>query len=176
MKKLLAILIIGLLLYNSMGYYIVFKTVQYTIKKEIKNQIKHGVPEKDLSLIKVAYNDDHKKADIEWLDKHEFRYKGQMFDVVRYYNFNDTSYYYCINDKQEEQLFSSLDKMVEHHSKKSGPAHTKSLSIYKNIIRDVVFNKKPFSIPVSRDLLFSLIQVKMPAFYIKDIPTPPPES
>jgi hypothetical protein len=176
MKKTLAIFIIVLLLFNSMGYYIVFKTMQYAIKKEIKNSIKQGVPDKNLSLIKVAVNDEQNQAEIEWLEEHEFRYRGQMFDVVRSSLSNDTSYYYCINDKQEEQLFSSLDKQIEHHSKKSDANRAKSRNIYKNIIRDVVFNKKISVRPVSRCLLFSMTQEKMPSWFSKDIPTPPPES
>lgn len=176
MKKILAIFIVVLLLFNSMGYYIVFKATQYAIKKEIKNIIKQGVPEKDLSLIKVAVDDVQKQAVLEWLDKKEFRYHGQMFDVVRYYTCNDTTYYYCINDKQEEKLFSKLDNLIEHHSKKTDATRSKARGIYKNIIRDVVFNKKTPPNFVSRHLLFSLAQVKIPSFFSKDIPTPPPES
>lgn len=176
MKKILAIFIVVLLLFNSMGYYIVFKATQYAIKKEIKNIIKQGVPDKDFSLIKVAAADFQKRAALEWLDKKEFRYQGQMFDVVRYNTCNDTTYYYCINDKQEEKLFSNLDKLIEHHSKKTDATRSKARGIYKNIIRHYVVNSKTSNSPVSRYLLFSTAQVKIPAWFSKEIPTPPPES
>jgi len=176
MKKLLAICIVVLLLFNSMGYYIVFKATQYAIKKEVKSLIKQGVPDKDLSLIKVAVDDVQKQAELKWLDKKEFRYRGQMFDIVRYYTRNDTTYYYCINDKQEAKLFSHLDKQIEHHSKKSDATRSKVHNIYKNLIRHYTVNSKLSICPVSRSLFFSTAQVKIPAWFSKDIPTPPPES
>ena len=159
-----------------MGYYIVFKATQFAIKKEIKNIIKHGVPDKNLSLIKVSVDDAKKQAEMEWLEDHEFRYQGQMYDVVRSYTSNDTSYFYCINDKQEEHLFSALDKHIGQHSKKTDANSSKALNIYKNIIRDFVINTKISIRPVSWYLLFSNVQVNIPTWFSKDIPTPPPES
>lgn len=92
------------------GPFVLFKTRQYIIKKEIKRKIKKGVPEEELTLVVVS---DRNRPELEWIEPHEFRFKGKMFDVVRVEERGDEQWYYCIRDDEETQLFAHLDDLVE---------------------------------------------------------------
>ena len=81
------------------------------MRKEIKKQIKEGVPEDELTIIKqTSENFD----ELVWIKPNkEFTYKGTMYDVVRKtIEYNGDVTYHCINDKQETTLFVNLDEQV----------------------------------------------------------------
>jgi hypothetical protein len=109
------------------GYFIVFKCLQFNVRSEIKSVIKEGMALKDLSLIKIhisKYSPDENL--LSWKEENEFLYKGNMYDVVRQEAHYDTIYYYCINDLKENELFSGLDKQVNdqmNNHAKSGNYH-----------------------------------------------------
>lgn len=110
MKKTLAILTLILFAFNAGGYLFVFKIKQYQIKKEIKQQIKAGISDENLTVIKLT---SETRTQMEWKDKHEFIYKGQMYDVVREAkDIQGNTLLYCITDTQETLLFAELNNLA----------------------------------------------------------------
>ena len=110
-KKVTALSILFILLVNMAGYFPVFKWEQMQIRREIKQQIKNSIPGTELCSITFA-----KKclAEIDWERQgKEFRYNGQMYDVIRTENKADSVHYYCIKDTQETRLFAQLDEFVK---------------------------------------------------------------
>jgi hypothetical protein len=144
LKKIAPILLIIVLLYNAIGYLIVFKGVQYSVKKEIKRKIKRSVPENELFLVKVTENDiDSHRDGFKFVEEEkEFVYKNKMYDVVERKTINDTIYLKCINDIQEEELFASLDQQIKQTLENSIPVKQKSLHLVQNIIKDGVITNK----------------------------------
>lgn len=113
MKKLAVLFLLFVFLFNTVGYFIAFKAVQYSVKREIKTEIKQGLNTTELTMIIVNKND---LSAIEWLENgREMRYRGELFDVVRYTENSNTVTYYCINDKQEEFLFAHLDEHINRY-------------------------------------------------------------
>ena len=111
MKKALAILLLIVFTFNMAGYFIAFKIQQLEVRKEIKQQIKLGVPEGELIRITVNAANKH---EFEWEHAREFHYKGSMYDVIRKEVIDEaTTIYYCINDTKESILFANLDEQVE---------------------------------------------------------------
>jgi len=101
-------------IFNLMGYWGVFFTIKYQIEDEIKSMIKQNVFNQQLYTFKLPIKF-HKNATsgITWVKENkEFRYKNQMYDVVKRKFTRDSVYYYCINDKKEEKLFTSLYEFV----------------------------------------------------------------
>jgi len=112
LKKLVSITVLSIFLFNLGGFFIVFNFQQVAIRKEIKKQIKEGVPEDELTIItQTSENFD----EIVWIKpKKEFTYKGTMYDVVRKtVEDNGDITYHCINDTQETTLFVNLDNLVK---------------------------------------------------------------
>ena len=56
MKKAAAIFLLGIFLFNTAGYFIAFKSVQYQIKKEIKAEIKKNINSDELTAIIIRRN------------------------------------------------------------------------------------------------------------------------
>lgn len=124
--------------FNIGGIFIVFKYQQYHVRKEIKKQIKQGVPEDELTvIIKTAENSDQ----FVWVKPgKEFRYKGTMFDIVRQTTGNNGDItYHCINDTQETTLFVNLDKQV----KKNMDARNNGNDPVNNLFQSLYFSPEP---------------------------------
>ncbi|MHC1774831.1 MAG: hypothetical protein AB9834_05385 [Lentimicrobium sp.] len=130
MKKLIAILLSLIVCYNTVGYFIVFKLRQIQIKSEVKRLIKNSVPEEQLVVFSLTPETMH---EFSWIHSKEFRYRGEMYDVVRKVAVSaDKTELYCIHDVKESGLFSHLDRLVKdamNHDRK-GPGVLKVLSAF----------------------------------------------
>jgi len=82
------------------------------VRHEMKQRIKAGVPEEDLVLLKIAKAEEQNSEVFERIHSREFRYKGEMYDVIRLEEKGNTTYYTCIHDVKESKLFEQLDEMV----------------------------------------------------------------
>ena len=104
MKRLVSFILLFLFLFISDGVYLYFRYLQHKIHQEIKTEIRKGLEEEDLSLIIIPVNSGQ---EILWTKKDkEFRYKGNMYDVVRTEVRGQKIYYYCLNDVKEKQLMA----------------------------------------------------------------------
>lgn len=171
MKKLLSILLVLILLFNIGGFYVVIKSRQYAIRKEVKRQIKHGVDEKD--LVPILVNDDNQDQ-LDWKHSKEFRYKGSMYDIVRTeFNENGTITYHCIIDDNESALFNDLDRLVQvkqKHTHKNIFQIQKSLTLFAyniKLLEDV------FATPENAQINIAYVEPYVSKVYL-DIPCPPP--
>lgn len=108
-QHIVSIIILSIFILVVVGPVFIFKMEQYKVRKEIKTAIKQGVPEHELTVIRV---DESNKWELKWIEGHEFRYKGRMYDVVRSERNGSVITYYCVHDKQEEKLFNHLDELV----------------------------------------------------------------
>lgn len=167
MRKLISILILIILIFNIGGYYFCFKILQYKIRCEIKNKILKNVKDQELCLIII--NKDN-KSDITWYENNkEFKYQGQMYDVVRIKNYNNEKCYYCINDKKEKQLLTNYYKNI--NLKKNIERKIKNIFNVKYVLRQCTLKNK--SIIINRS--FSEI-VFIYKSNILDIFPPPPKN
>lgn len=115
LHRSISILLLFLFLFNIGGYYIWFKIVQFELKEKIETQIKNGINEDDLTLIIVQNND---LTSIQWIEHgKEFSYHNEMFDVVKTKSLNNKIYLYCLNDKKEQQLLTSLTKSNKENAR-----------------------------------------------------------
>jgi len=127
LKKLAAILLTLLICFSTVGYYIVFKTSQLKVRAEIKQLIKGSVPDDQLIVFRLSPENQN---DFEWIHSKEFRYKGNMYDIVRktVISANETDLY-CIHDVKETGLFAHLDFLV-----KEAMNHDKNASKASNLL------------------------------------------
>lgn len=121
MRKLISILIAFVFLFNIGGYYLWFAMLQKGIERRVELQIKQGLKEKDLSVVIVPSKGE---TGIIWIKPgKEFRYRGEMYDVVYSKTKGQDKLYFCINDIKEKQLIASFHKT--HNSKKEADKRIK---------------------------------------------------
>ncbi|MBR9976240.1 MAG: hypothetical protein KFF77_11710, partial [Bacteroidetes bacterium] len=49
---------------------------------------------------------------VEWVEPHEFRYRGVMYDVARSQREGVRTVHYCVRDDAETAVFAQLDRMA----------------------------------------------------------------
>jgi hypothetical protein len=110
MRVISGILFFVLILFNLAGIPIAFKFHQLRIRREIKNQIKSGIPEEQLHHLSFS---SERSGDIQWTQRNrEFIYRGDRYDIVFSRKEGSIIHYYCINDREEESLFANLNELV----------------------------------------------------------------
>lgn len=113
LKRAAIYILLSTFLFNISGYFIAFKVLQYQVRKEIKSEIKQQLSRSDLTTIAIKKA---KKNAILWEEENkEFYYGGALYDIVKSCETNDSIFYYCINDKQEEILFDNLEEHIDRY-------------------------------------------------------------
>lgn len=131
LNKFVVILFLSVLFLDFGGVLVLFKFEQGRIRKEIKRQIKRGVRDEDLFSIEVNAQNEH---EFVWIKNHEFRYQGRLYDVVKTEPCNQGKIYWCINDIQEQQLFSHLDEWVKKRSDKDNAGKSVASKLFKFLL------------------------------------------
>ena len=128
MRKLSAILALCCLLFLNAGYYFLYKCrlaeIKESVRKEILSSRKH-------ELTKLTFSTEEIDQ-LDWEEKDEFRYKGEMYDVVSMEKKGDKVIIFCLTDKKEKALKQAF---AETH--RQAPDKNTSGSIFK-------FLKAPF--------------------------------
>lgn len=139
MKKSLSILLLLAFGISIIGFFPLFKILQYQTRREIKLQIKQGIPENELHKIVFAANEKP-----EWVrEGKEFRYKNQMYDIVRKEKSNGSTIYYCVNDTEETQLFANLDVIVKKQMDDENSPIGNSIKVLMKIFSQVYLAENP---------------------------------
>ena len=107
-RKLISISLILCVCWIVFGVQYKFLADQKAIQKEIKKRIKQGVPESE--LFEFDLNKISKDPGFSWVKSNEFILGNEMFDIVH----RKGNLAFCINDKQEAQLFQYLDEMTRN--------------------------------------------------------------
>jgi len=132
-------LLIGLLLlilFHSEFYIIMFKGLEVKYKREIKQQIKNGISEEKLVIFTFGKNIlNEKSEDFIWMKKNEFRYKGEMYDIIKTEYKGDSIVYHVFHDLKESALFSNLDKHILDFLSSNREKGNELLSITNNFCK-----------------------------------------
>lgn len=177
-NTMLLVLLAALLLFHAELPLLIFKSFEYKYKKEIKQLIKSGVPEKDLvsfgfhiSVINTGAND------FRWIKKNEFRYKDEMYDIVKTEYRGDSVYYKCIHDLKESKLFSNFDRYLIDLLKSDSSKKNEFLSLFNYLntfylpVQPISINDRPV---INNDRIFSVHSELSEGFF--NILTPPPKA
>jgi primosomal protein N' len=96
------------------GYFAIFCKEQSDIRAEIRLNIeKRKISETAYTTIKIPLE---QLEEIVWIDEHEFRYKGELYDLVSQKIENGLVTIVGLNDKKEEQLIKKYEKEEKKES------------------------------------------------------------
>ena len=165
MRKYISFILILIFLFDIGGYYFWFCIWQDHLQKEIRQEIRNGLEEDDLVLITAPINGE---SGISWIEPNkEFRYKGEMYDVVKIIIQNQNKYYYCIKDIKEKQLIANYNK--NHNSKKEDGKKIKEFK-YQYIPQQFSLTYCTYTSDLTSATIVFLYKSK-----IIDIHSPPPK-
>lgn len=97
-----------ILLIDTGGYFLWFSILQNGIRREMKKEIVEGLAGEDLEVVIIPAG---RQSEFQWIKPgKEFRYKGEMYDVVRSRVDGQNTYYHCIRDSREKKLINDFNK------------------------------------------------------------------
>lgn len=100
LRYLACSILLFLALSSQLGTYVVYVVQQEINKENIAQQMARKLPEENLVKIKNG-------KEIKWEETgKEFYLEGVFYDVVTTKNINGETWYFCINDKMESQLYN----------------------------------------------------------------------
>ena len=107
MKRLFSFLFLIVFIWQLAGFFIYFEIERYHVRKDIKRAIKHSLPQnqyKQFNFTNAEFNE------LTWINDHEFKMNGRLYDVVKKNKSNVGISVSCIDDIQETILFAQLDE------------------------------------------------------------------
>lgn len=170
LKKISSLLLCGLLIYNSLGYFVVLTAMRLAVRQQKWAQLS-ALPERELTTFVV--NKNHPDARFRIENKHEIYVDGKLYDVVRTSTQGQLTRYFCKHDKEEETLISKT-RLFNSQAQQMPVQQTTRLIIEK-IIKTAVTVDKSSPINVLTFISFSnFSEKKYPVPHIR-ISLPPPQ-
>lgn len=162
--------------YNLVGYEVVFRITHYQIKKEVKRKLKAKVPSKELHTIVIPkFWLKHNNKDFELIEKNEFRYKGEMYDIVRQTEKGDIIIYECISDTEETKLFAWLDEHIKEYVADFPDTEKRNNKLLKKITKNYFDNHQEFKLAFfENSYQFNPFTLKQFKQLVLKIESPPP--
>jgi mRNA-degrading endonuclease YafQ of YafQ-DinJ toxin-antitoxin module len=140
LKKIVAISLLLILLFAYGGYWIVFKLQQYHIRSEVKQAIKNGISEEEISTFVLADLENLPANEFAWVHAKEFKLNGAYYDVIRTEVKGDSVLLFCFHDFKESQLFASLDRIIAMKMGEHEPLQ-KNISSLNSLLKSLFLNE-----------------------------------
>jgi len=169
-----------LLVYNFLGYYIVFYFQHREVKEDFAEYINQGqYTDADLKLFKVPINiyAQATSSDFSRVEG-DFEHNGKFYEIIKQQILNDTIYTYCLNNEKEEQLLARLYDHIQNQGLDTKSSKSKNDNPFKNLLKEYLQknNTNFASIMVSYIKVETATKYKINfSFIYPSIPNPPPE-
>jgi hypothetical protein len=106
-RKLTSILLLTCLCFTLLGYHLIFNHQLSAVKSEMKAFLKSQKDYKD--VVQLSLNEKESKQ-VYWENENEFRYNGEMYDVIEKKIKGNQIVIRCIPDKKETALLNEYQK------------------------------------------------------------------
>jgi hypothetical protein len=177
-KRIAVILLVPILLFNTIGYYLVFYGDLIEARHEAAVMIwgHQALGDKLVSLAFPLVNGKPAAEGLAFTDDDEFTYQGRMYDVVSSAQNNGRIVFKCYTDNKETALNQDLCKKIDSDSDTPAQNH-KNNSILKEFIKDYTPHKQAeFCLaPTITSSYIKVNSAKQQPYIYRSIVSPPPE-
>ena len=178
LKRFAVISLVPLLLFNTIGYYLVFYGDLLAVKHDAEVLIwgHERIGDKMVSLTFPIQDGKPVAAGLTHTDDNEFMYQGRMYDIVSCTKANGYIVFKCYTDNKETALNDNLCNKINSDSDSPSQNH-KNNSILKEFVKDYTPHKSQ-AFFIQNTLTRSYIRISgtnpQPSIY-RSIVSPPPE-
>ncbi|MGB9665310.1 MAG: hypothetical protein ACPL25_10405 [Ignavibacteria bacterium] len=175
LKKLLTYFVLfNFFLSNSIGVIIVYNQIKNYHKRTIYEQIRSNNFNQVIEILSFSKVDLQKKLiKLEFIEEHEFRFNGKLYDIISKWETEDSIFYKCINDIKEKELEEIFVSYIVNNSHRQDlPLPIKQL--LASIQMEYFLLNKFLNQPLLNFLYFSFTSVDNPFDLCLIIPDPPP--
>lgn len=93
---------------------------QKQVRREMKRLIRAGLPEEKLQ--RFDFDSDGRLVGgerVEWVEAHEFRHGGVMYDIARTEHEDGRTVHYCVRDDAETSVYAQLDRLAREETNRN---------------------------------------------------------
>lgn len=176
LRNILILTVAATILLHSQLYILIYKSFEIKYKKEVKQIIKAGIPQEQLIMLAFHKNIYYKEINnFKWTKKNEFRYKSEMYDIIKTENRNDSVYFYCFHDLKESDLFKNLDFAVYNYLQRNPSKNKEMFSLltsfnqfYFTEFNNYLNETKPY-----KDIIYTFVSnITLEGFILPSNPPP----
>jgi hypothetical protein len=168
--KISSLLLCGLLIYNSLGYFLVLTVIRVAERHQKWAQLS-AIP--DQQLTPFVFDNANPGERLKILDEGEILVDGKLYDVVRKTTDGKRSKYLCVHDREEETLIA---KTREFNSQTQPlPVQNTARLIFDKIIKTGIFDANTNKSFKNYTVIHSLIIEKQYSVPTIQISIPPPQ-
>ena len=171
MKKIAALIVLILFMVNTMGFYIVFRYNQFVIRREMMAMIMHGEGSGKIVVLRITENDKNFRR----IDKEEFAYHGKMYDMVSEDTRGDTTIFYCLHDKKEEELVARYTLYLRHSGGSPVKDNQVLAMLHSLISHALIQNPSLAALRPATDFNYQVLNTDLIPVYLAQ-KAPPPKS
>jgi hypothetical protein len=175
LKKIISILILTFFIYNTFGFLVVHPFLSIYYKSLGLNKAEFP-SEKEL-IERLVFNKEDissRKINFIWIHSREFKYNGDMYDIVKKEESDEHFILYCINDTKEKKLEEEFEKNLHKSSKED--KNRSSAGNYNISIISEPAKSEQISIDSSYECGCVSWSTGLYKSLLLDIPSPPPRS
>jgi hypothetical protein len=143
-KQLLSIALLLTLLLPIVGTLGWLGLQKFQVKREVKQRMIAGIAREQLVEIRLTAAE--AATVLEWEHEGEFRYQGEMYDVVESYREGGHMVYWCWPDREETLLYQQLEDLTAR-ALKNDPLRDKSQGQVISFMKTLFF-ESPRDIPI----------------------------
>lgn len=112
-RKLVALLLLLLFVFNSMGYYFLYEMNKVQVYRSFR-AYKSSSPRNTITLVQLV--DPNFSLELVKAKK-EIKLGNQMYDILKVEKRGNQLLFYCVRDNKEERLLYAMGKSVEQLGK-----------------------------------------------------------
>ena len=172
MKRIATILLLTLFVYNTIGFLAIhpFMSMYY----KYLGMMRADMPSEEEMIELLIFNkEDIEKGrlDFKWIHSREFKYNGDMYDIVSKEETEEQLIVHVINDTKEKKLEEEFEKRIHKNSTEN--KHIPSIIKYSSSISEPVQSEQ-IEIRLALKSVFSYWRTDSYKSLHTDIPSPPP--
>ncbi|QQS35359.1 MAG: hypothetical protein IPM56_14060 [Ignavibacteriales bacterium] len=174
-KKIIAVFASLMLLYNTGGYIVVYQQLIADTKQENHLAISEKKVKEKIILLSFRITDiENKTIDFIWKHSKEFKFNGDMYDIVERIDTKDSVHFYCFLDKKENKLNAAFNDQYENDLEEK-KRKTSGRSLAAQQVTDLFLALIILSTPDCAGQKYLSLLEKGYLNNEPDIPSPPPK-
>ncbi len=136
--KIFGIVFLFLLVAPISTVFLVLKTQQKEVRREVKWKMIAGIDKSELVLL--TFKQAEIKAKLSWKHDREFQFKGEFYDIVEKEIHGDSVSYWCWWDNEETQLSQKLENLMANHWIQN-PTHKQKKDGIQKLFKSLFFEE-----------------------------------
>jgi len=174
LKRIVSILIVLMLIFNSAGYILVFYQLKKYIKKEALSKLENYIHPGDLTTIVISKHQFENEDDnFFFVEPHEIKYYGKMYDIARIEHTADSVRIIALNDENEDNLHEIFAQFI---TRSLNDKYSQTASVINKIINDASLPTETTLNAFWRENVFFIFVYLTDLSEYNDLPDPPPKN